>query len=268
MRIYRRSVHSLSEDSVILSSAGLREENDNASTTIPVNAIIYCTGWDPTSTLFSAELALELGLSLPQTKGGNDRDQDMKDIGPGSQAITTQYPLLAHPPVGFLSRRSPYTPFRLYKSIAPLTDIDLPSIVFLGRLVVGNNFRVAEAQALWAVAYMDGHITHPNSRGQDPLNGEATEFSTKAEEEVGHTVAWCQQRYLNKGLIGCWFFFDAISYSDMLLSQLHLSSHRKKGWTGWWWDLFGPCRANDLKDLVNEYKSLYCRQKKTLNGCM
>ena len=256
MRIYRRSVHSLSEDSVVLSSDGLPEKNNNATTTLPVNAIIYCTGWDPTSSLFSAELAAELGLSLPGTQDGNDASRAVNDTSPRSHAITTQYPLLAHPPIGFLSRRSPYTPFRLYKSIAPLTDITSPSMVFLGRLVVGNNFRVAEAQAVWAVAYLDGRITNPSSKGQDTFNGEATEFRAKAEEEVGQTIAWCQQRYLNKGLIGCWFFFDAISYSDMLLSQLHLTSHRKKGWTGWWWDLFGPCRANDLKDLVDEYKSL------------
>lgn len=141
-----------------------------------------------------------------------------------------------------------------------------PSIVFLGRLVVGNNFRVAEAQALWAVAYLDGHVTYPSLNGQDTFG--TAEFRARAEEEVDHTIAWCQRRYLNKGMIGCWFFFDAISYSDMLLSQLHLTSHRKKGWTGWCWDLFGPCRANDLKDLASEYKSLYCREKNTQNGRM
>lgn len=241
----------------------MSEENDNYNNTLPVDAIIYCTGWDPTSPLFSAELAAELGLSLTGTKTGNDGSQAVKDNNSESHAITTQYPLLAHPPPSFLPRRSLYTPFRLYKSIAPLTDISSPSIVFLGKLVVGNNFRVAEVQALWAVAYMDGHITHPSSKGQDNFNGEAAGFRAKAEEEVRHTIAWCQQRYLNKGGTGCWFFFDAISYSDMLLSQLHFTSHRKKGWTGWWWDLFGPCRANDLKDLADEYRSLYFRKKNT-----
>ena len=66
------------------------------------------------------------------------------------------------------------------------------------------------------------------------------------------TVAWDRRRYLNKGQLGSWFYFDVVAYADMLLEQLGLSSHRQKGWFG---NLMDPCFASDLKGLVDEYKA-------------
>lgn len=105
-------------------------------------------------------------------------------------------------------------------------------------MVVGNNFRTAEAQALWALAYLDGRIKDLPAEGQ-------------IEREVAETVAWDRRRYLNKGELGSWFYYDVVDYADALLEQLGLDSHRKgKGWYG---DLVDPCFASDLKGLTQEY---------------
>ncbi|MCJ1278843.1 hypothetical protein MMC21_006662 [Puttea exsequens] len=117
------------------------------------------------------------------------------------------------------------------------TDLEDRSKAFLGNMVVGNNFQVAEVQALWTVAYLDGRI-EPEEMGRN----------------VAKTVARYQRRYLNKGELGSYFFFDIIEYADMLLQQLGLSSHRQKSWFG---DSFGPCRAADLRGLRDEYKALH-----------
>lgn len=150
--------------------------------------------------------------------------------------ILSRFPTLEHPPA-YHKIEPRETPFRLYKAMVPPAD-DAHSIVFLGRMVVGNNFRTAEAQALWAVAYLEGRI-----RDLPTL--------TQMELEVAETVAWDRRRYLNKGELGSWFYFDVVDYADALFEQLELSSHRQKGLIG---NLVEPCFAADLESMVDEYK--------------
>lgn len=55
--------------------------------------------------------------------------------------------------------------------MVPLPDICFPSVVFLGKLLVGNNFRVAEAQALLAVAYLGCRINSLKAGIQNASTG-------------------------------------------------------------------------------------------------
>ena len=184
-------------------------------------------------------MALDLGLPTavaeptPQETAGWETLEDC-----GDRNILARFPLLRHPPAHFKAKPS-YTPCRLYKAMVSIADIEDHSIVFLGKLVVGNNFRVSEVQALWAVAYLDGNIQLQRQ---------------EMELEIGEIVAWCRRRYLSKGDLGSWFYFDTLDYTDMLLEQLGLRSHRSRGWLK---NLFGPCKAADLKDLVDEYIKAY-----------
>ncbi|KAL8941110.1 MAG: hypothetical protein Q9216_002442 [Gyalolechia sp. 2 TL-2023] len=216
VHVYRRDISHLSEDSITLqprrSGSSLEEGNP---LTIPVDVLVYCTGWSATTTLFPAHQAYEFGLAVP-----------LKDADPAIQAhwhdledaadpvILSRFPTLKNPPV-YRKIKPKETPFRLYKAMAPPAD-DSHSIVFLGKMVVGNNFRTAEAQALWAVAYLDGDIRHLPSQ-------------ILKEREVAETVAWDRRRYLNKGELGSWFYYDVVDYADALFEQLELSSHRQKG---------------------------------------
>ena len=198
-----------------------------------------CTGWSPKSPLFDPLTSFDLGLptSFPaQSRQGMRVSQTLEDMG--DRNILARFPLLGGPPQ-YQKIEPSVSPYRLYKAMTPIADVQNRSLVFLGRLVVGNNFRLAEVQALWAVAYLDGSLKLdiPNM-----------------ELEIGETVAWCRRRYLDKGNLGSWFFFDTIPYTDMLLDQLGLRSHRQKGLLK---DFLGPCRAADLKDLVEEYKRIF-----------
>ena len=266
VRVHRQAIDRLEATAIEFSNTDKSNRAGEGKQTLPVDVIIYCTGWVPTSPHFSSELAAELGLSqaLP-TDNVKETSNDETDATDESlkQSINIQFPLLDNPPRNFTAKPALYSPFRLYKAMAPLLDLSSHSIVFLGKLVVGNNFRVAEAQALWAAAYLDGHITPSTSDSATDIKGHYHDFKTKAEEDVNKTVAWCRRRYLDKGRLGSWFFFDAISYSDMLFAQVGLKSHRGKGWFGWFRDLFAPCRAKDMKDLADEYKKLYPREGKS-----
>jgi hypothetical protein len=64
-------------------------------------------------------------------------------------------------------------------------------------------------------------------------------------------IAWCRRRYLTKGALGHWLYFDLVPYTDALLEQLGLHSHRRKNMSK---DFFSPCVAEDLKDLLGELR--------------
>jgi hypothetical protein len=113
----------------------------------------------------------------------------------------------------------------------------MSGIAFLGHIVVGNNFRAAECQAQWAVAYLDGQLSLPSKE--------------EMEREVAMSVAWSRRRYLTRGDLGHWLYFDLVPYTDALLEQLGLGSHRRKNK---WKDFFSPCVAEDLKDLFSELR--------------
>ncbi|KAK0507822.1 hypothetical protein JMJ35_009711 [Cladonia borealis] len=236
VHVYRQSIDHLSADSITLNANGASASN---SRSLPLDVLIMCTGWLPHSQLFPTPVALDLGLptaiaeSTPEETAGWETLEDG-----GDRNIFARFPLLRHPPAHFKTRTL-YTPCRLYRAMVPVIDIEDHSIIFLGKLIVGNNFRVAEVQALWAVAYLDGNIQ---------LQRQGMEL------EIGETVAWCRRRYLSKGDLGSWFYFDALDYTDMLLEQIGLRSHRSRGWLK---DLFGPCKAADLKYLADEYIKAY-----------
>lgn len=232
VHVYRQSVDHLSSDAIILAP----REGSNKTTTIQADVLVYCTGWSPISSIFSSHQASSYGLSLPVAEMAPEIQAKWKALEDAADTkVLAKFPHLGFPPK-YRKIDSIHTPFRLFNATVPTTDRD-HSIIFLGKMVVGNNFRTAEAQALWAVAYLDGKIK---------------ETQTKMEENVAMTIAWDRRRYLNKGNLGSWFYFDVVAYADMLLEQLGLSSHLQKGWFG---NLMDPCFASDLKGLAEEYKS-------------
>lgn len=249
VRVYRQDVTRLDPNSLILAP----KENTSSLELdkIYVDAIVFCTGWISANPLYSHSLALSLSLPVPLSEQDPvEASLWEESMNLKSSAVLSNFPLLRQQPECY-KHQPRCTPFRLYKGMAPPSDTVDHSIVFLGKIVVSNNFRLAEVQALWAVAYLDGNILHanPSVRGDCPL-GE----KEQREEEVADTAAWCRQRYPSKGQAGNWFFYDVISYTDMILEQLGLQSHRRKGWFR---NLFAPCFASDLRGIVSEYKQIY-----------
>ena len=156
--------------------------------------------------------------------------------------VCEQFPQLADPP-SFKKKEMTKTPYKLYQHMASLDD---DSIVFLGQIRVANSFRVSECQALWATAYLDGNIVLP--------------FYDDMQAEIAYVNAFCKRRYPVYGSAGNYFHYDVIGYTDNLLKQLGLSSHRQKGP---WKNFVGPCFAGDLRGLIDEYKAKSYRERHT-----
>lgn len=75
------------------------------------------------------------------------------------------------------------------------------------------------------------------------------------EQEIPLSTARNRRRYLSSGMEGNNMTFKLIGYTDSLLGNLGLSSHRK----GFLKDLFVPCKASNFASLKGEYIRKYGR---------
>ncbi|KAF2678473.1 putative dimethylaniline monooxygenase [Lentithecium fluviatile CBS 122367] len=232
--VYREDIERISDRAVILA--------DTERTPIPTDVIIFATGWDTKTsyTHLDDATACSLGLPVPKSLQSAQYSSKWSDLDSTAEVrVLRRFPVLAHPPPHHSTPTS-LTPFRLYRGMLPPSD---HSIIFIGKVMLGNHFRTAEVQALWALAVFEGTLGLPSEEAMD--------------RDIADTVAWCRKRYLGKGQLGNWFWFDMVPYTDTLLEQLGLGSHREqKGWRalGDWWR---PCFARDLRGLIQEYTGKY-----------
>jgi dimethylaniline monooxygenase (N-oxide forming) len=210
--------------------------------TVSPDVTVCGTGWQPSYHKFFDEgLARNLGLAstLPKNEGTSINVKDQVKWVELERAadveICHRFPGQQQPPPHHTSTPT-QSPLRLYKYIIP-TDSEMSGIAFPGHIVIGNNFRAAECQSSWAVAYLAGQLNPPSKEDM--------------EEEVAMSVAWWRRRYRHKGDLSNWLYFDLVRYTDALLEQLGLKSHRKKGRLK---NFFSPCIAEDLENLLSKFR--------------
>lgn len=194
------------------------------------------TGWTPSLNFFDQDLLVKLGLPhSPEGETAQEAEKWARLDQEADRKVLQQFPQLANPPAHY---RKPIdtTPYRLYNGIAPLHD---DSIVVIGHMIFGNYFRAAECQAIWATAHLDKRLALPSPE--------------EREAETALFIAWCRRRYLSSGRRGNYMPFELTRYTDKLLQEVGLSSHRK----GWFKDWFEPTWAANLRGLREEYKAKY-----------
>ena len=210
-------------------------------TVVEADTVICATGWKIEHPYYDQTTAATLGLPVDvgsvnciiEAHWNGLLDGAVKDVHHVLPVLDSQWAKTCGDPK---SSHTELTPFRLWKCIVPLHD---QSIMFVGKLMLGNHFRNAEVQALFACAMLSGILELP------PLEDR--------EHDVARTIAWCRKRYPGgKGKLANWFYWDMVPYTDMLLAELGLRSHRK---ASTWKDLFRPCFADDLADLIDELKA-------------
>lgn len=230
VKVVREDLSHLCELGVVLRTAEV----------LTADVLICATGWKTEHPYFKTGLAADLGLPV----GPQNLTDEVQTFHDGSEKLSDlqvigSFPILdsdwARSNGEVLPlRKFGKTPLRLWKSIVPIHD---PSILFVGKVMLGNHFRAAEVQALFACGVFDRIVLLPSA--------------DKMTRDVSTTLAWCRRRYLKKGILGNWFYWDMVPYTDMLLCDMGLSSHRHPSW---WKDLFRPCYARDLAGLIDEYQ--------------
>ncbi|KAL8937035.1 MAG: hypothetical protein Q9216_004624 [Gyalolechia sp. 2 TL-2023] len=226
VQVYRNNISSLKDRAIVLDDG----------TEIEADILLCGTGWNLQYPFFSGSQTRSLGLPHhPKDDSPDEAELWNTLLIEAEQRVLADFPILKDPPPHKASKISTTT-LRMYNCIAPLDDL---SIVFLGRAHVSNAFRTAEAQAIWATAYFDGHVKIPAPE--------------QARRQIAYMNALSRKRYPSHGMAGDYLFFELIWYTDRLLEEVGLRSHRK----GWWTDWVDPCLASDFEDVKREYLDKY-----------
>lgn len=225
VHVHRNDIDHLEDQAIVF--------DDGSS--IQVEVIICCTGFQNNYRFFDEQEHIRLGL--PHTRVNNIEEESWKIIEDDAEKyILERYPKLAAAPdfrykrVNHDSNRM--TPNRMYHLIAPLCD---GSVAFMGNVYVPNGFRIAEAQAIWTTAYLDGELQLPPKE--------------EMRKEIARVNSYIRRRYPTQGALGNYLLYDVMGYVDRLFSDVSLTSHRK----GWWSDLVYPVVVKDLVGTTKEY---------------
>ncbi|PYH89414.1 hypothetical protein BO71DRAFT_403101 [Aspergillus ellipticus CBS 707.79] len=146
-------------------------------------------------------------------------------------------------------------PFRLVRFMVPPGFMDR-SVVMLGMAMTITTPLLAQAQALWATAYLGGK---GGVRTRERCPGDLVEgMGIRAKREgVDVDVVWEMALHTQFGVHRCPggfgkrnpdFVFDAIPYVDLLLADLGLNVRRKA-----WWSWVKPYGVADYRGLVEEW---------------
>jgi dimethylaniline monooxygenase (N-oxide forming) len=110
---------------------------------------------------------------------------------------------------------------------------------------MSNSFRAAEAQAMWSTAYFSGHLALPTL--------------AEMQQSVAYMNAFSRRRYPSHGQKGDCVFFELVWYTDHLLAEVGLKSHRPGWWKWAYW--VEPYLARDLVGVKEEYRRKFKLQR-------
>jgi len=242
LKVYRATPMSLSSRGMRLSSGEL----------VAADAVLYATGWAPTTDIFTEGDRLELGLPAPLGSEPASLAKHWESLhSQADMKVKAVLPKLANPPPHHAITPT-NTPYRLYRHIVSPATIarNDRSIAFVGFVSTIQTAQVAELGALWAVAYMEDLFPKPL-----PSNSEI-------EKNVADINAWVYRRHLSKGRIEPIIDAESQTLFDTLMRDLGLKSARKrKGWLGWLKEWVLPYKSSDYRGVVGEL--LGSRKEKT-----
>jgi cation diffusion facilitator CzcD-associated flavoprotein CzcO len=242
IKVHIADIDSLSGNNVRLSSGDV----------LTADAIICATGWRHHPPIKFLPDGIDGQLGLPHFSKQTDKLAQKAD-----EEILDRFPRLKDQPVPNpkarpLEARSsmypaaiqPNQPYRLYRFMVPPALINDRSIGFAGAVMAVCTSLIVQTQALWLSAYFDGKI-----RPVEDIAYETVLYSQfgKWRYPAGHGARFPD------------FAFDGIPYIDLLLTELGLRTHRKKGWLA---EFFSPYGPQDYQGLVEEWRD----QNKNIRG--
>ncbi|EAU37658.1 predicted protein [Aspergillus terreus NIH2624] len=221
-----------------LSAPGLVTFSDGTS--IQTDALVAITGWKLGSTLEYKPDGLDAQLGIPSSYSDTKENAFWEQLdSEADKEILGRFPYLRNPP-----SRIPYkqnvTPFRLYRGIAPpsLTTLGDYSLAYMKMVHSTSNVIIAETQALWVYAYLNGKLR---------IDAADVYRQTALMSRYGKHRYPCgfSEWYPE-------FVYDAIPYADMLLSDLGVRSWRKPTWRR---EMFEGYTIHDYRGINREWAS-------------
>lgn len=209
--------------------------------TLDADVIICSTGWkkDPSVKFLDFD---EAHIGLPQSQ----KEQAILKAKADDDILTMFPRLKDQPKIRAASKDT--EPYRLYRFIVPPAFVKNHNIAFAGAISSVSTSIGAAVQGLWIAAFLDGKLDRVASSNDEI-----------AREVMLHTQ-WGKWRYpCGYGASLPDIVFDCVPYNDLLLRDLGLESHRKKGF---WRDTFTWYEPEDYKGLIEEWVERKGEKKK------
>ncbi|KAJ5397846.1 hypothetical protein N7509_005959 [Penicillium cosmopolitanum] len=225
-----------------LSGPGIVTFSDDTS--IQTDALVAITGWKLAQSVVYKPDGLDSSLGIPSSNASEeDRILWRQLNNKADEEILGRFPCLRNPPPA-VPYKQDVSPFRLYRGIAPpsLVAKGDNSIAYIKMVHSTSNMIIAECQALWAYAYLNGKIT---------LN------ETKVYHQTALLSRYGKHRYPCG--FSAWypeFVYDAIPYVDMLLYDLELNRWRKPTLRK---EIFEGYTIHDYRGITQEWLRLQTR---------
>jgi thioredoxin reductase len=246
VRIHREDISSVSDHTIHLRSG----------VDLQVDTLIASTGFSAKPNLSFEPATTHSDLGIPSVQLSKTQTDSWAELDSrADQVIGEQYPrLLLGPftapdssvPKPFnpgMSAEVPYTPWRLYRGIAPpgLTARGDHSLVFIGMFSnIANTIRL-EVQCLWALAYLNGKI--PNVT-KDMAEGKVFEETAVFQRFTQRRAPYGHGRFYPD------LVFDQLPYWDLLLNDVGLATKRK---ANTFKELFEPYSQTDYRGIVHDW---------------
>ena len=149
---------------------------------IETDQVVLCTGWTHNLDLFDEETRTKYGL--PSITGCSEKWQRLDAIG--DRIVLEKLPFLKKNAPYTVTPRSQNRSWRLYRQLISPTMAAKGdnSVFFAGQIHTVCGPLVAEVQALWGAAFLQGRLDIPRLEVM--------------EEEVAVWCAWTRRRYIHK----------------------------------------------------------------------
>ncbi|KAL2022824.1 hypothetical protein VTK56DRAFT_4355 [Thermocarpiscus australiensis] len=245
-------------------------------TRLSTDALCCVTGWKHVPPIKFLPEGIDKELGLPHAPNEGDLFTP-EAVEEADHEILSRFPRLKNQPVkrktmkpllatkGLstteeISPSTPLTPWTLYRFMVPPSArfLQTRDIAFAGVLLNFSTFMVAHAQSVWISAYFNDQLP---ARVVPPLRPGSVHKDAGVIPKA-KTVAQIRDETVLHARFGKWrypaghgaqfpdFVFDALPYVDLLVNDLGLKVHRKKGWLAEITEPYGP---EDYKDLVAEF---------------
>lgn len=255
---------------------------------LATEALCYVTGWKHVPPVKFLPKGIEKELGLPHFPDNDDAEplftSDM--VARADKEILSRFPRLWNQPVinkrykpmtetkGLSTsnetnpQQARLTPWTLYRFMVPPLPRFLMTrdIAFIGYFSSFSSGLSMYPQALWICAFLDDRLPLRVMPSRKTLLGGKSKLEGENSGEKGKTVEQVKYEAVLQARFGKWrypaghghqfpdFIFDALSYIDLMLGDLGLKIHRKRGWLA---EMTEPYGLEDYKNIFSEYAEMY-----------